>query len=142
MGFFKSSVIYYNASNYTDLLATELQQVFRYEDYEVSGIKLPSGEWDISIRKGNLFKAVLGLQTALKIKITPTSPHICISTDVGIFGQQAIPTLLTVCVWWPIAISQIWGIVKQRKLDNLVYHRALNILTKLTGRFVTMKILN
>jgi len=30
----------------------------RYDGYEVDGVKLPSGEWDISVKKGNLFKTV------------------------------------------------------------------------------------
>lgn len=64
----------------------------RYDGYEVDGIKLPFGDWNISIKKRDLFKAVLGLQTALKIKISLAVPHVHVKAGVGIFGQQIIPT--------------------------------------------------
>ncbi len=142
MGILKSSILFYNTSNHADRMANRLMQALRYEGYEVDGVKLPSGEWDISVKKGNLFKAVLGLQTALKIKVSPTPPHTCVSTDVGIFGQQAIPTVLTVCLWWPIAITQIWGIIKQQKLDKFVLEQSQELFTMLIGRPVISKIIN
>lgn len=142
MGILKSSTLYYNTAAYTDSMANRLMQTLRYDGYEVDGVKLPSGEWDISVKKGNLFKAVLGLQTALKIKVSNITPHICVTTDVGIFGQQAIPTALTICVWWPFAITQVWGLIKQHKLDKYVMDKSLEILTNLSGRFVTTKVLN
>jgi uncharacterized membrane protein YqaE (UPF0057 family) len=94
------------------------------------------------VKKGNLFKAVLGLQTALKVKISNIAPHVCVTTNVGIFGQQAIPTILTVCVWWPFVITQIWGLIKQHKLDQYIMDRVLDIFTSLSGRTVTTKILS
>lgn len=142
MGILKSSTLYYHTAAYTDSMANRLMQTLRYDEYEVDGVKLPSGEWDISVKKGNLFKAVLGLETALKIKVSNITPHVCVTTDVGIFGQQAIPTALTICVWWPFAITQIWGLIKQHKLDKYVMDKSLEIFTNLSGRFVTTKVLN
>lgn len=142
MGILKSSILFYNTSSHADNMANNLMQALRYEGYEVDGIKLPSREWDISVKKGNLFKAVLGLQTALKIKISPTPPHTCVSTDIGIFGQQAIPTVLTVCLWWPIAITQIWGIIKQQRLDKFVHEKSQEIFIALAGHPVMSKNIN
>lgn len=142
MGILKSSILFYNTSSHADSMANRLMQALRYEGYEVDGVKLPSGEWDISVKKGNLFKAVLGLQTAIKIKVSPTPPHTCVSTDVGIFGQHAIPTVLTVCLWWPIAITQIWGIIKQQRLDKFVLEKSQELFTMLIGRPVISKIIN
>lgn len=142
MGILKSSILFYNTSSHADRMANNLMQALRYEGYEVDGVKLPSGEWDISVKKGNLFKAVLGLQTAMKIKVSPTPPHTYVSTDVGIFGQQAIPTILTVCLWWPIAITQIWGIIKQQRLDKFVLEKSQEIFTALAGHPVMSKTIN
>lgn len=111
----------------------------RYEGYEVDGVKLPSGDWDISIKKGSLFKAVLGLQTALKITISPAAPHVYVKAWVGIFGQQVIPTVLTVCVWWPFAIPQIWGMIQQNKLDKLVMDKIQEDFNNLAGHPVTSR---
>lgn len=102
MGLFRSTKLFCDVAPYSDTVANSLMSSLRYDGYEVDGIKLPSGDWDISIKKGNLFKAVLGLQTALKIRISPAVPHVYVKASVGIFGQQAIPTALTVCVWWPL----------------------------------------
>lgn len=136
---FNSSRLFYNVSPYTDRVATNVMNKLRYQGFEVDGIKMPSGDWDISIKKGNLFKAVLGLQTALKITIGNTAPHVCAKAGVGIFGQQAIPTILTVCVWWPFAITQIWGLIKQYRLDETVLDTIYNEYCSLSGRAVSFK---
>ena len=136
---FNSSRLFYNVAPFTDNVATNVMNQLRYQGYEVDGIKLPSGDWDISVKKGNLFKAVLGLQTALKITISNTPPHACAKASVGIFGQQAIPTILTVCGWWPFAITQIWGIIKQYKLDETVLDTIFNEYCSVSGRTVSFK---
>ena len=136
---FKSSRIFYHVSQYTDQVATNVVDKLRQQGFEVNWVKMPSGDWDISIKKGNLFKAVLGLQTALKITLSNTAPHVCAKAGVGIFGQQAIPTILTVCVWWPFAITQIWGIIKQAKLDQTVLDTIYNEYCSLSGRTVSYK---
>lgn len=138
---FNSSRLFYNVATYTDTVATNVMAKLHYEGYEVDGIKLPSGDWDISIKKGNLFKAVLGMQSALKIRISNTSPHACAKASVGIFGQQAIPTVLTVCVWWPFAITQIWGLIKQYKLDETVLDTIYNEYCRVSGRAISYKLL-
>lgn len=136
MGIFKSTRLFYNAVTHTDAVANSLMSSMRYDGYEVDGVKLPSGDWDISIKKGNLFRAVLGLQTALKIVISPATPHVYVKAGVGIFGQQAIPTILTVCVWWPFVIPQIWGMIKQSKLDKLALDKIQNEFNRLAGHSV------
>lgn len=142
MGLFKSTQLFYDVSAYADDVASSLMSTLRYSGYEVDGVKLPSGEWDISVKKGNLFKAVLGLQTALKILISPANPHVYVKAGVGIFGQQAIPAILTLCVWWPFAIPQIWGVIKQVKLDNLVMEHIQTEFDRLAGRKVSSKVMD
>ena len=139
MGLFKSTKLFCNVSAHTDAVANNLISSMRYEGYEVDGVKLPSGDWDISIKKGSLFKAVLGLQTALKITISPAAPHFYVKAWVGIFGQQVIPTVLTVCVWWPFAIPQIWGMIQQNKLDKLVMDKIQEEFNNLAGHPVTSR---
>lgn len=142
MGLFKSTQLFYDVSSCADGVAGSLMSALRFDGYEVDGIKLPSGEWDISIKKGNLFKAVLGLQTALKISVSPVDPHVYVKAGVGIFGQQVIPSILTFCVWWPFAIPQIWGVVKQIKLDNIVMGYIQSEFDRLSERKVYSKVID
>ena len=139
MGIFKSTRLFYNASVYTDSVANSITSSLKYDGYEVNSIKMPSGDWDISIKKGDLLKAVLGLQTALKIVISPTPPHVYVKAGVGIFGQQAIPTILTVCVWWPFAIPQIWGIIKQSNMDKMVLDKIQSEFNRISGKSILTK---
>lgn len=37
---------------------------------------------------------------------------------ISIVKQQLIPTLLTVCVFSPVVIAQIWEMIRQSKLDE------------------------
>ena len=91
MGLFKSIKLYNNVSTYVDTVANGFINFMKYKGYDVVGTKMPSGEWDISIKKGDLLRAVVGMQTAMKVVITPNTPHAYVKTRVGIFGQQAIP---------------------------------------------------
>ena len=104
-------------------IANNICSAFRAEDYEVTSDALSSGGYDISITKGSKFKAVLGMRTALKITLLPMGNKIQFEAGVGIWGQQAIPTIISMFFFWPVLITQIWGLVQQSKLDD----RALGI---------------
>lgn len=99
-------------------IANNICSAFRAEDYEVTSDALSSGGYDISITKGGKFKAVLGMRTALKITLLPMGNKIQFEAGVGIWGQQAIPTIISMFFFWPVLITQIWGLVQQSKLDD------------------------
>ena len=52
MGLFRSTKLFCDVAPYSDTVANSLMSSLRYDGYEVDGIKLPSGDWDISIKKG------------------------------------------------------------------------------------------
>ena len=99
-------------------IANRIENDFIREGYEVQKIALSSGGYDISITKGGLFKAVLGMKTALKVTLLPQGGNIYFEAGVGIWGQQAIPTVISMLFFWPVLITQIWGIVEQASLDD------------------------
>lgn len=105
------------------LIAEAIRKDFEMDDFEVNIDTLVSGGRDISVTKGNLFKAVLGMRSALKITLTPLSDGVFFDANVGIYGQQAIPTVISMLFFWPVLITQIWGLVEQSKLDD----RALEV---------------
>ncbi len=111
-----------------------IRQEFETDGFEVDIDNLLSGGSDISITKGNLFKAVLGMRTALKVRLIPQSGGVFFDASVGIFGQQVIPTAITLFVFWPVLLTQIWGLVQQSKLDDRALaaaERAINNSTEL-----------
>lgn len=73
-----------------------------------------------SITKGGIFKSVLGMKTALNVELTQMHGGISVSAKVGMFGQQVIPTMITLFVAWPVILTQIGGMVEQSKLDEKV----------------------
>lgn len=91
---------------------------FQMDGFTAKSDSYAGGVYDISLAKGNVFKAVLGMKSALKVTITPQGNAIHINAGVGIFGQQAIPTAITMFFFWPVLIPQIWGMVQQSKLDD------------------------
>ena len=93
---------------------------------------------DVEFTRGNL----PAINNALKIKISPAVPHVYVKASVGIFGQQAIPTVLTVCVWWPFAIPQLWGMIQQNKLDKLVMDKIQGEFNRLAGHPVTARVID
>lgn len=120
MAIFSKHEILVGDSKLIPQIAKAIEENFRHEGYEVVSDSLLSGGYDISITKGNLFKAVLGMKTALKVTLMPHSSGIAFDANVGIFGQQAIPTVISMFFFWPVMISQIWGLVEQSQLDDKV----------------------
>jgi hypothetical protein len=103
-----------------DLLpvAQDVVEHFKGQDYEVSSQKTITNGYDISITKGGIFKTVLGLKTALKISIEPANGMTKAQAGVGVFNQMAIPSIITLLVFWPVILTQSWGLIQSSKLDE------------------------
>ena len=99
-------------------IAEAIKQDFTGEGFVVMVDDLMSGGKDISITKGDFFQAVIGMKSALKVTLTPQSDGVFFEANVGIFGQQAIPTVISMFFFWPVLVTQIWGLVQQAKLDD------------------------
>lgn len=99
-------------------IAEAIRAEFTNDGFDVLVDDLMSGGKDISITKGNMFKAVLGMKSALKVVLTPQTNGVMFDAKVGIYGQQAIPTVISMFFFWPVLITQIWGLVEQSKLDD------------------------
>lgn len=111
-------------------IAHQIESEFIPEGFDVHVDMLSSGGADISISKGGMFKAVLGMKTALKVQLTPQTSSIHLVANVGIFGQQFLPTVISMFFFWPVLITQIWGLVQQSKLDEKVLEIANRVINQ------------
>jgi acyl carrier protein phosphodiesterase len=118
MGTFNSSKTF--AYHVDDLapVAKDVMDHFEAQDFEVTETDIPTGGVQVSIRKGGTFKAIIGMKSALNIKIEPVANGTTVDAGVGIFGQQAIPTAITLLVFWPVLIAQVWNMAHESKLDE------------------------
>ena len=114
-------------------IAEAIQTDFVRDGFEVNVDTLMSGGKDISITKGNLFKAVLVMRSALKVTLMPQTDGVLFDANVGIYGQQAIPTVISMLFFWPVLITQIWGLVEQSSLDD----RALALAEQVVAESAT-----
>lgn len=117
---FSSSRIFRVSADYIPVVAEDLCNSLQGEGYEVALDRLLDGNVDISISKGGFFKSILGMKTALKIAMIGMEDRFKVDCKVGIFGQQAVPTAISMIMFWPVMITQIWGLVRQSELDNHV----------------------
>ncbi len=99
-------------------VAQDVMRHFESQDYEVTEADIPAGGVQVSIRKGGTFKAIIGLRSALNIKIEPQANGTRVQAGVGIFGQQALPTAITLLVFWPVVVAQVWNMAQEAKLDK------------------------
>src|ERR671928_62824 len=99
-------------------VAKDVMDHFADQDFEVTETNIPTGGVQVSIRKGGTFKAIIGMKTALNIKIEPVANGTTVDAGVGIFGQQAIPTAITLLVFWPVLIAQVWNMAQEARLDE------------------------
>jgi len=118
MGTFNSSRTVPYIVEYLAPVAQDVMRHFEQQDFEVTETPIPTGGVQVSIRRGGTFKAIIGLRTALNIKIEPVANGSSVEAGVGIFGQQAIPTAITLLVFWPVIIAQVWNMAQEAKLDE------------------------
>lgn len=128
MATFSTKKVLYGSPSLIPAIANRIQEEFQKEGYEVRMDALSSGGYDISITKGGLFKAVLGMKTALKVTLLPQTDNIHFEAGVGIWGQQAIPTVISMLFFWPVLITQIWGLIEQSKLDDKALEIAQDVI--------------
>ena len=128
MGTFNTNAILKGNPSLIPAMADRICQVFAVDGYEVNRDNLMSGGVDISVTKGGFFKAVLGMKTALKITLVPRDNAIAFEAGVGIFGQQAIPTIIMLFFAWPVLLTQIWGLVQQADLDDKALAAAQSVI--------------
>ena len=67
MATFSTKKILYGSTSLIPTIANRIQEEFQNDGFEVSMDALSSGGYDISITKGGIFKAVLGINSPLKI---------------------------------------------------------------------------
>lgn len=111
----------------------DVDDYFRMQGYEVSVLQTATGAWQISIVKGEWWRTILGTKTALNIRIEMTAGGTLATAGVGLFELQALPTILTLFVFTPIILGQIWGIVQQEKLDDEAIMRVEQALNRYAG---------
>src|SRR3712207_954961 len=99
-------------------VAQDVMDHFEQQGFEVTETHLPAGGVQVSIRKGGTFKAIIGLRSALNIKIEPAANGTRVQAGVGIFGQQAVPTAITLLVFWPVVVAQVWNMAQESRLDE------------------------
>lgn len=129
MGVFSTTKIIVGNPNMIPAIADQIVETFKLEGFTVQCDSLNDGAFDISLSKGGTFKSVLGMKSALKINMKPQGDNIYFEAGVGIFGQQAIPTVITMFAFWPVMIPQIWGMIQQSHLDD----RALAIAERIVA---------
>lgn len=128
MATFSTKKTLYGSASLIPEIATRIQEEFQKDGYDVAMDALSSGGYDISITKGGVFKAVLGMKTALKVTLSPQDGNIYFDAGVGVWGQQAIPTVISMLFFWPVIITQIWGMIEQSKLDDKALEVAENVI--------------
>ena len=118
MGVFTTKKSLYGNPSQIPAVAEQIRQAFVADGYEVR-IDNPANDQEIYITKGGFVKAALGLRSALKVTMKPTRDgNINFEAGVSIFKQQFVPTVITMCFFSPVVIAQIWGMIKQSKLDE------------------------
>ncbi len=118
MATFSTKKILHGSISLIPTIANRIQEEFVNEGYEVAMDALSSGGYDISITKGGFFKAILGMKSALKITLIPQGGNINFEAGIGIWGQQVVPTAISVFLFAPVIFTQIWGLINQAKLDD------------------------
>lgn len=118
MGAFQSTRTFFQSIPDLTPVVEDLTRHFQNQQFEIRSEKRITGDWDVSLANGNIFKTVCGQRTALKIELRHENGCIFSKAGIGIFGQQTIPTVISMLLFWPVLVPRIWGLVAQSKLDD------------------------
>ncbi len=133
MGTFNTHKIISADASLIPSMVNKITNYFKAEGYE-SDVKVSDlGTYDISLTKGGMFKAVLGLKTALKITLKPEANGVSFDAGIGIFGQQLIPTMIMLFVAWPVVLTQVWGMVQQANMDDTALMLAESVIPAMSS---------
>ena len=58
------------------------------------------------------------MKTALNVSLTPQSDGVLFDAHVGIFGQQIVPAAIALFLFWPVVLTQAWGLIQQSEMDD------------------------
>lgn len=133
MGAFNTKTILNGNPSLIPAIADRICKTFAADGYEINRDNLISGGVDISVTKGGVFKAIVGMKTALKITLIPQTNTISFEAGVGIFGQQALPTVISMLFFWPVLLIQIWGLIQQSNLDDKALAAAQAVISENVG---------
>jgi hypothetical protein len=77
-----------------------------------------AGGQQISLHKGGTLAMITGTQLDLRVILTSTAAGTCVQCGVGIIGQQAIATAVSLLLFSPLIIVQLWGLAQQSGVDD------------------------
>ena len=127
---FTSTKVFKVSPNRIPDMARTLEIELRKDGYDTRNDMLLDGGMIVSLTKGGLFKSVIGMKTALKVELRSDSGNVLAKTSVGIWGQQIVPTVIMLLWFWPVLITQIWGLVQQSRIDTRVMEILANAAQK------------
>lgn len=115
MGAFKSEKMLYGDPKYISDIGNAICESFKRDSFDVVIVELVSGGVIISLSKGNMLKSLIGMTSALEVKIVPKDGNIFIKAAVA---QQVVLAIITALIFLPLIIPQILGMVRHSKLGN------------------------
>lgn len=142
MGAFNTKTLLQGNPSLIPTIAERIEQSFVADGFQTKRDNLISGGEEIFVTKGGFFKEILGMRTALKVTLVPQDGLIAFEAGIGIFGQQAIPTLLSLFVAWPVLLTQIWGLVQQAELDDKALEVANSVIAETATPYIPFEASN
>lgn len=117
MGVFKTTRTFPYSPPDLAAVAEEVMGIFRSEEFEATGGTMPGDGHYISLTKGDTFQAVVGLKSALNVRMRPVSEGTEVVAEIGEYGAAFVGAVGSL-IFWPLAIPVIAGAVRSSKLDE------------------------
>ena len=113
-----------------------LEKIRKYLDdhYSAEGFTVEStisddgNQLTLWATKSDLFRTIAGLTAAIKIDVFHDASEVHVVAGIGANGQHLIPTLVGAVLFWPIAVTGGWGMIKQLKMDDKAVDMVAHVL--------------
>lgn len=130
MGAFNTKTFLIGDSSLIPTIGERICESFAANGYDTKRDNLLSGGEELFLSKGGVFKEIMGMRTALKVTLIPSDNGVSFEAGIGIFGQQFLPTVISMLFAWPVLLTQMWGIVQQSKLDDQALAIANSVISE------------
>lgn len=119
MGRFESSTLFNAPQEFIPVACRKIKSEFEADGFDYAVKTESFNKTVVLVTKGNLVKQAIGLKQGLEITFKPECGMVSVNARGTVIKDQAIATILSMLVAWPVVIAQIIGLVNQSKLDEM-----------------------
>lgn len=120
MGTFTSTKSFKANPEFIPFVTRKIKEDFESKGFEFVTTSASMNRTVFKVVKSNLVRNITGLKQGLEVTINRNGENIDIEAKGTVVRDQALASVISLLVTWPVLITQVIGLINQSKLDTRV----------------------